>query len=258
MDYKSIIIASPPRTGGMWTYNVVREIFTQLNKTIIPIDIPQDDNVMFNYHFKNLKSSDENISIIKIHKIIKREYANKTKILINLRDPRDAVISYKRFMKSQNFDLLEVTNFIQHFIDIISYYRKNHNKENLLELHYKDMIGNPEIIFPLLEDFLKIKIDNKMINKILEKFSKEKISKLIQEKEQLIKEKIKNKKKVDKKNLVTIDAKNVRIFDEKTGFQSGHVSNYKEGEWKKYFSNKEILSINKKFEKWLILNNFSL
>ena len=47
MDYRSIIIGSPPRTGGMWTYNVVREIFIQLNKKIIPTDIPQDDNIMF-------------------------------------------------------------------------------------------------------------------------------------------------------------------------------------------------------------------
>ena len=31
MNYKSIIVGSAPRTGGMWTYNVVREIFIRSN-----------------------------------------------------------------------------------------------------------------------------------------------------------------------------------------------------------------------------------
>jgi len=35
MNYKSIIVASAPRTGGMWTYNVLREIFLNLKKKII-------------------------------------------------------------------------------------------------------------------------------------------------------------------------------------------------------------------------------
>jgi len=37
MNYKSIIVGSAPRTGGMWIYNVVREIFVNLEKKIIPL-----------------------------------------------------------------------------------------------------------------------------------------------------------------------------------------------------------------------------
>ena len=79
MNYKSIIVASAPRTGGMWTYNVLREIFVNLKKKIIPLNIPQDDNQMLNYHLKNLKNSNGFISIIKIHKLIKKEHTNKQK-----------------------------------------------------------------------------------------------------------------------------------------------------------------------------------
>ena len=121
MNYKSIIVASAPRTGGMWTYNVLREIFFNLKKKIIPLNVPQDDNQMLNFHFKNLKSSNDSISIIKIHKLIKKEHTNKTKILINIRDPRDAVISYKRFMKFKNYSF-------QKFTSIINYQSMSHTK----------------------------------------------------------------------------------------------------------------------------------
>ena len=51
MNYKSIIVGSAPRTGGMWIYNVVREIFVNLKKKIVPLEIPQNDNQMLDYHY---------------------------------------------------------------------------------------------------------------------------------------------------------------------------------------------------------------
>ena len=87
----------------MWTYNIIREIFLQLNKKIIPLDVPNNDNEMMHCHIKNLDSKEDFISIIKIHKLVKKEYTNKTKMIINIRDPRDAVMSFMRFMKFKNF-----------------------------------------------------------------------------------------------------------------------------------------------------------
>ena len=82
-DYRNVIIGSSPRTGGMWTYNIIREIFLQLNKKIIPLDVPNNDNEMMHCHIKNLDSKEDFISIIKIHKLVKKEYTNKTKMIIN-------------------------------------------------------------------------------------------------------------------------------------------------------------------------------
>ena len=258
MNYKSIIVASAPRTGGMWTYNVLREIFLNLKKNIIPLNIPQDDNQMLNYHLKNLKSSNDSISIIKIHKLIKKEYTNKTKILINIRDPRDAAISYKRFMKFKNYSFQQTINFIKNSIDLIWYYRKNFDKENFLEIDFKDIIDNPRKIFPKLEKFLNLEIKQKMVDKIIKKFSKKKISEILKKNENDLIKLIEKKQQISRKNLIILSKDNVRIFDEKTGFQTGHISNYKEGDWKQHFSNDEILIINNKFKKWLRLNNFSL
>ena len=258
MNYNSIIIGSPPRTGGMWTYNVVREIFVNLKKKIVPLEIPQNDNQMLDYHYKNLKSHNDYISIIKIEGKIKKEYANKTKILINIRDPRDAVISYKRFMKLKIYSFLETINFINNSINLILYYRKNFSKKNLLEINFKDIVDNPRKIFPQLEKFFNLKINEKIVDKIIKKYSKKKVSEMIKKKENYLKKIIEKKQQINKQNLVILSKNNIRAFDEKTGFQTGHISNYKEGEWKQHFSNNEILLINNKFKKWFLSNNFCL
>ena len=246
MNYRNIIIGSAPRTGGMWTYNVIREIFVNQKKNIIPLSFCNDDE-MLKHHCNNLNSHNDIISIIKIHKIIKKQYTNKTKIVINIRDPRDAVISYKRFMKLKNYSFQQTIKFINNSIDWIYYYRKNYNKEKLLEINFNDITDNPHKIFTKLEKFLYLKINKKMVNKIIEKFSKKKVSEIIEK-----------MRKTSKSNLVALNKNTIRKLDEKTGFQTGHVSDYKEGDWKKHFSNDEILIINNKFKKWLRLNNFSL
>ena len=246
MNYRNIIIGSAPRTGGMWTYNVIREIFVNQKKNIIPLSYCSDDE-MLKHHLNNLNSHSDIISIIKIHKKIKEQYTNKTKIVINIRDPRDAVISYKRFMKLKNYSFQQTIKFINNSIDLIYYYRKNYNKEKLLEINFNDITDNPHKIFTKLEKFLYLKINKKMVNKIIEKFSKKKVSEIIEK-----------MRKTSKSNLVALNKNTIRKLDEKTGFQIGHVSDYKEGDWKKHFSNDEILIINNKFKKWLRLNNFSL
>ena len=236
MNYRNIIIGSAPRTGGMWTYNVIREIFVNQKKNIIPLSYCSDDE-MLKHHLNNLNSHNDIISIIKIHKIIKKQYTNKTKIVINIRDPRDAVISYKRFMKLKNYSFQQTIKFINNSIDWIYYYRKNYNKEKLLEINFNDITDNPHKIFTKLEKFLYLKINKKMVNKIIEKFSKKKVSEIIEK-----------MRKTSKSNLVALNKNTIRKLDEKTGFQIGHVSDYKEGDWQQHFSDKEILDINNKLE----------
>ena len=236
MNYRNIIIGSAPRTGGMWTYNVIREIFVNQKKNIIPLSYCSDDE-MLKHHLNNLNSHNDIISIIKIHKMIKKQYTNKTKIVINIRDPRDAVISYKRFMKLKNYSFQQTIKFINNSIDLIYYYRKNYNKEKLLEINFNDITDNPHKIFTKLEKFLYLKINKKMVNKIIEKFSKKKVSEIIEK-----------MRKTSKSNLVALNKNTIRKLDEKTGFQIGHVSDYKEGDWQQHFSDKEILDINNKLE----------
>ena len=58
--------------------------------------------------------------------------------------------------------------------------------------------------------------------------------------------------KIDKKEIVIISNQNVRAYDKNTGFQTGHVSQRKSGDWEAIFSNTEKEILNNQFKEWLI------
>ena len=74
MDYKSIIIASPPRTGTIWTLNILREIFLSQKINVVPQSILRSEKESLQYHFKNIGSNkNDSISIIKIEETFLKE-----------------------------------------------------------------------------------------------------------------------------------------------------------------------------------------
>lgn len=256
MNYKSIIISSPPRTGSTWTLNILKEIFINKKINIIPQKVPRNDTDALKYHFKNINENKINaISIIKIEQILKKELTKKTKIIVNFRDPRDAVISYKYFMQHKNLEFKDLFQLIKKFINWIEYYRKNFNKDQLLEISFHDINNNPLKIFQQLESFLNFKIDKKSIDRIINKYTKSEVLNLIKKKENFVRDNFNKNKKLNDEDIVMAGNKIIRAFDITTGFQTGHILNSDQGDWKKNFSTAEIKIINVNFKDWFKKNN---
>ena len=56
---------------------------------------------------------------------------------------------------------------------------------------------------------------------------------------------------IDNSNIVYVSKDNYRSFDTKTGFQTNHISNRNSGDWKKYFSPKEIKILDLEFKDFI-------
>lgn len=253
-----IVIASTPRTGSMWTFNITREIIKKLNYIVVPKLIPQNDSEMCKIHLDHLNVKEKNIiSVIKIHSILKKIYYENSKIIFNLRDPRDALVSFLRFMKF-SYNLKEKIEYISDSIKKTEYIRNNVKKDDYLEIFYNNIISRQKDTVKQICNFLNIEIKLEQINQIVEKYSKSNVIKSIKKKEELVTSKIKKKELLDNKEIVFINKNNYRIFDESTGFQSGHVSSYIEGEWKNILTYSEQNEIKKEFGYWFKQNNFNV
>ena len=258
MKYKSIIIASPSRSGSTWTLNILKEIYINQKMNVIPQKVLRNDEDSLKYHFKNIaEGKKDTISIIKVEKILKKEDMKNTKIIINFRDPRDAYISFYNFMGYKKFKFDYMLRWINDFINSIEHHRKIFTKEQLLEINFPDINNCPLKILEQFESFLKLKIEKKTANEIINKFSKNKVSDIIKKKENEIRKDFENKKDINKDDVIVEDYKIVRVYDAKTGFQTGHIAKYKEGDWEKYLSKMEISILNNNFRKWFKLNNLS-
>ena len=234
-------ISTAPRTGSMWLFNVVREILNLNNFNVYPDQIPKNDKDFLEiYNSKSLNDNNNlNKYVFKVHSPMNSDLLN-SKVLTTIRDPRDVCASYKEFMKS---DFESAFTAAKGMIDFVKYY-KPFKKEYLRLFKYEDIENNSIETIIAISEFIECKINLNTAKLISEKFNKNNVRNLIKNNDQKLKNKIKNKEKVERSEVVFFSKENYRAFDIKTGFQTNHISQRNSGEWRKAFSEKEIELIN--------------
>ena len=234
-------ISTAARTGSMWLFNVVREIFAQNKYNVYPDKIPKENKDFLEiYSSKSLKDQNYlNKYVLKVHGAMKTDLLN-SKILTTIRDPRDVCASFKEFMKT---DFKSSLTAAKGMIKLINHY-KSFEKNYLKFFKYEDIEKNPIETIISISKFIECEIHPVVAKLISEKFNKTNVRNLIKINDTKLLTKIKNKEKIEKSEILYFSEDNYRAFDIQTGFQTNHISFRNSGEWKKVFSQKEIEIIN--------------
>lgn len=240
-------VSTTPRTGSMWLFNVTREIYRGAGRKVEPEIIPKSDKEMAQTaRFAVISQDPEKVWVLKVHKILNQNLPN-SKIITTHRDPRDILISFKEFMKSDFNRALNCARDIVRYTEIY----QNYDSDYLMLVAYNDIETHPLELILKIAKFLRITISKDNAKKIALKFSREKVKKIIENTDKVLTDKIASKKPIDKREIVIFSKSNYRAFDLKTGFQSGHISQRKTGDWKSVLSESEQDQLNNEFGDWL-------
>ena len=242
-EFNSIFISTVPRTGSMWTNNVTREIFNLKKFKALPISQLTSDEEWLNYYQHNVlfDNTQSNRYVLKIHgKLTKTP--PRSKIVTTIRNPYDLCASYHQFMKS---DLAKSITVAESIISFLDHY-KNLSSEILI-IKYEDIETQPEKLIKKLASYCELSLSDDEISLICNKYKKKEIKKIIDNNDLNAKQ-YDISKNNEFKVLHLKDGKK-RTFDLKTGFQTGHISNRKTGEWRKVFSSQETQMIIQKLDK---------
>lgn len=244
MSVNTIWIASVPRTGSMWTTNIIREIFFEGNLNVFPKDQIQSDKEILEYYNSEVQLDENNLNkfVLKIHRKL-TILPPRSKIITNIRNPFDICASHNEFMKCDLDKSISVASDLSNWI---KYYKNLFNDVFLVK--YEDIENRTNFLIQKLSEFCEVKLSEMQIQNIIKKYSKNKVMNLIKNNDEAIKTKIKKKETVDEKKIVRFRNGSYRSFDINTGFQTGHVSQRKSGEWKKVFSAQEINIIIEKLD----------
>lgn len=100
-DYKTLWISTAPRTGSMWLFNVCREVLRASGNDVFPEVVPQSDEAMFRLAQEDAwKSEDPRHKwVLTVHHILRPDLP-LSKIITTHRDPRDVIVSFRQFMKT--------------------------------------------------------------------------------------------------------------------------------------------------------------
>ena len=252
---KAIWVSTVARTGSMWLFNITREIFSSKKFNVFPDKIPKFDEDHFKmFHQKSLQDQNHlNKYVFKVHQILKQEIPH-SKILTTIRDPRDICVSCMKFMKK---DFHQSLNISKSIITYINTYEK-YSKEKLKFIKYEKSIERNTVkTIEDISEFIECKISYEEAKKISEKFSKDNVTQLIKINDETLKNKIKQKKEINRDTEIVYFSKdNYRSYDAKTGFQTNHISSSSSREWEKILTKEEINILNSEFESFLIKNNY--
>ena len=241
-EFNSIWVATVPRTGSMWTTNVIREIFSFKKFKILPETQKISDEEWLNYYKSNILF-DENVSnkyVLKIHSKLTK-IPPRSKIVTSIRNPYDLCASYHQFMKCNLDESIKLAESIAAFLD----HYKNLSSEILI-VKYEEIENQPEQLIKALALYCELALSDYEIGQISKKFTKEEVKKIIDKND--FEAKQNDKFGNDKFKVLQLVDGNTRSYDLKTGFQTGHISNRKTGEWRKIFSTKEIKIIIEKLD----------
>lgn len=247
-DTNTIWVSTAPRTGSMWVFNVTREIFRITGQQVEPEDMPRQDRDRISLAKQvAVHSTDPRKTwVLKVHLIMPPNFP-RSKVITTHRDPRDVCVSFKEFMKASFERSLQAAKNMTGYADAYSSYAPDY----LLSLPYEAIEAKPEQAVLQIAGFVGAKLEEQDARQVADKFSRNNVARLVEKTDADVKARLRDKVPVDPRDIVRLSATNFRARDRQTGFQTGHVSRRKTGDWAKVLtvSQQDILA--NEFGDWL-------
>ena len=230
--YKLALIVSMPRTGSMWTYNIVREMYRMGGYPVFPSEAQiSEDEITEQINAVINEPHCEEICVLKTHRSFGAFH--NTRFIYNYRNLMDVLISTMRFM---NFEFEDALGFVAGYSRITDHYRQ-FSPEIAIGLDYIDIAEDPLSVALSLRDFLNLQLTVTQIETVVDKFTKGKVESLTANlgKGYTGDNELGAENSSSSRPFARIQQEDghERNFDLLTGFQSGHVSDYKCGDWRR-------------------------
>ena len=241
-----------PRAGSMWTFNVTRSALHDCGFTVMPKQIPHSNKEMIELSRRALKDEDSNsIHVLKVHSPLSPDDPN-SRIIVPRRDLRDALISYWRFSGTNFKHALAMAKGSGQMCDHYAAFSEG----QALQLDYETIRDAPKETLGRVAKFLHLDLDDEATARICRRFSKDKVQKLISDTERQLAEDRKRDGNIAPERYVKKRDGTYRAFDLATGFQGGHVSDYRDGDWRKILTNKQNRIMHEVLGDWLSANGY--
>lgn len=232
------------RSGSMWTFNVVRELLRRSGFNVLPKSYLPDQKSRVAVARRALDNPDPCARwVFKTHDLIGSDFP-KSRFVATRRDPRDVLISQMRFTE---IDFEAGLRAACHYAERADAYARFPDSI-CLQLEYTDIVADPVGVCQRLGNFLELEASDGQIDAIVAQFSKARVAALVQG---LAAKEANEADLPDSEKSVQRVDRNRRRIDLTTNFQSGHVSNYVDGDWRRLLSPEQRAQIHKALGSWL-------
>jgi len=253
-----VFVAGMSRSGSMWTYNIVRAIYETTDFSVLPKAMPADERALIRDALSSAVKNNE-VHCIKTHFLFRRPIptSHEVKFICNIRDVRDACISFMRFTHS-NFE--RGVSAMTSMMNSTDYYLSEFGN-SVLGVRFEDVTNNPLIVVNSICSFLKIELSDSDKNEIISRFSKTKIKKKLHDMSKIRLDangQIEGDEQQSKFEAIKNLDGTYRIYDKTTAFQSNHITSTGDGEWRTVFDKDQIEKVNSISKEWLLRHGYTI
>jgi hypothetical protein len=231
----------------MWAYNVTRTILNAGGYTVLPDKVPvQDSEILSIARNATEKPLAGCIYCLKVDSLLIRP-GSSSLIITTYRDIRDAMVSLMRFIHCDFDKAMEIANVMMKVAD----HYMSLPPEVCLKLRFDDIVNLPVEQVGKISSFLRIPLKNDKIEQIVAQWNRSSVQKLIGDIGAGVKNEAGPGQAANNVAAVYNHDGTVRVFDRSTGFQSGHVSMSKGGEWRGILTFRQKERLNLIAAEWL-------
>lgn len=253
--FKVVWVAGMPRSGSMWTFNVVRELVRHAGFRVLPEEIQLSDQDSAAYANREIPANRDPgaIFILKMHAFLHSLPSNNL-VITNMRDIRDALMSFMRFM---HVDFDQALGAYKGNMRLADHYLAFPEAQRMI-LRYEELTASPAETVARIAARMGIDIDDSAADEIAATFSKEKVKALTESKDRQYQRTSEGAQLPAGEILLRRGDGTPATIDRKTGFQSNHVSDYQDGTWRQSLSEDQIGALENTFSDWLVRNGYAV
>ncbi len=252
---RRIVVASMPRTGSTWTLNIIRDLFRASGMQVLPEVVTPDIEDAFPRLLAAAArdSRADTAWVLKTHRHL-RDLPPGFALVTAVRDPRDALVSYVRFTR---LGWPRALAAMRTSVVLIHCYRQLGRRFPLLELSYAEIRDRPEVAIGRLAAFLQTGVGEPEIRELARRFDRTAVHRRIDRVSRRLVEAAEAGREIPADRIIPNADGSLRLFDPETGFQSGHVSDYRDGDWERHVPPDVLAALHRSIGPWLIENGFA-
>jgi hypothetical protein len=233
-----VAIAGLPRVGSMWTYNVARALSRAAGLDPIPARVPRQDAQMIAVADAYRKQPPPDTRcIIKVHALI--DPSPDIVIIRNTRNLRDRLYSYYNFMKI-DFDAERIARAVAASLHFDRHY-DDWPAGRILDIAFDRIAAGERDVIREIAAFIGLpRPDDATVEEIGFRFSKQQVRRRIAMiEDRLLDADGRLREDADPDAVLSDGAGRVRAFDTDSGFQTGHVTDYRAGDWQRLWTERQ-------------------
>jgi hypothetical protein len=253
-SFKVVWIASAQRTGSSWAYHVAKSILVAGGYKLVGPGRGVEPRAVPGFARAVIQQDRPGVAAcLKTHLPLKLDIP-RTRYIVTYRDVRDSMLSWMR-VTGGNF--IQGLQSAQEMMALTDHYLQAPDDVGL-KLRYDEITVTPALAVQRIAQFLAVPFAPDAVARMVEELDRDRIASRLARFEETVRQKLAAGESLPEWAVLKGPNGKTRYIDWEHGFQTGHVTSQRDGEWRDVLAPEEQARLLALTRDWLRRHGFAV